>query len=82
MSGIRDLADKLWTGEVSVDTHHPLGSGRGSLEEVADGVAWWHAFSNATAVATEAGLVLVDSGDPMFGPLLHEHTGAVAQEDR
>jgi len=72
MNDLLELADALWSGAASVDTHHPLGSGRGALVEVADGVALWHGFSNATVVATEAGLVLVDSGDPVFGPTLHQ----------
>jgi len=72
MTDVLELADQLWRGEATVETHHPLGSGRGALVEVADGVAFWHAFSNATVVGTDAGLVLVDSGDPLLGPTLHE----------
>jgi alkyl sulfatase BDS1-like metallo-beta-lactamase superfamily hydrolase len=72
MSDVLALADALWTGAASVDTHHPLGTGGGELVEVADGVRFWHSFSNATVVDTGAGLVLVDSGDPVFGRLLHE----------
>src|SRR3954453_11676162 len=71
VTDVLELADRLWTGEATVDEHHPLGTGQGDLVEVADGVRFWHGFSNATAVATDAGLVLVDSGDPLFGPLLH-----------
>ncbi|HET7530608.1 MAG TPA: alkyl sulfatase dimerization domain-containing protein [Mycobacteriales bacterium] len=72
MTDVLDLADRLWTGAVTVDDHHPLGTGRGELVEVADGVRFWHGFSNATVVDTAAGLVMVDSGDPVFGPLLYE----------
>jgi alkyl sulfatase BDS1-like metallo-beta-lactamase superfamily hydrolase len=70
---VLELADKLWSGEVTVETHHPVGGGGGDLVEVADGVAFWHGFSNSTIVDTAAGLVMVDSGDPVFGPSLHEH---------
>jgi alkyl sulfatase BDS1-like metallo-beta-lactamase superfamily hydrolase len=73
---VLQLADDLWNGRASVDTHHPLGSGDGGLVEVADGVRFWHSFSNATVVDTGAGLLLVDSGDPLFGPLLHERVRA------
>jgi alkyl sulfatase BDS1-like metallo-beta-lactamase superfamily hydrolase len=69
---VLELADDLWNGRASTDTHHPLGSGAADLVEVADGVRFWHAFSNATAVDTDDGLLLVDSGDPVFGRLLHE----------
>jgi alkyl sulfatase BDS1-like metallo-beta-lactamase superfamily hydrolase len=72
MSDVLELADRLWTGQATVETHHPLGSGDGGLVEVGDGVAFWHSFSNATAVDTAAGLLLVDTGDPLFGPLLHQ----------
>jgi alkyl sulfatase BDS1-like metallo-beta-lactamase superfamily hydrolase len=66
------LADALWTGAASIVDNHPLGSGRGELVEVAEGVRWWHGFSNATVVDTAVGLVMVDSGDPVLGPLLHQ----------
>ena len=73
---VLQLADDLWNGRASVDTHHPLGSGAGDLVEVADGVRFWHSFSNATVVDAGPGLLLVDSGDPLFGPLLHERVRA------
>src|SRR4051812_981212 len=72
VTDVLELADQLWNGTVTVDDHHPLGTGQGALVEVADGVRFWHGFSNATVVATGTGLVLVDSGDPVFGPLLHQ----------
>jgi alkyl sulfatase BDS1-like metallo-beta-lactamase superfamily hydrolase len=70
------LADDLWNGRASVDAHHPLGSGAGELVEVGDRVRFWHSFSNASVVEGSAGLLLVDSGDPIFGPLLHERVRA------
>jgi alkyl sulfatase BDS1-like metallo-beta-lactamase superfamily hydrolase len=73
---VLQLADDLWNGRASVDTHHPLGSGAGDLVDVADGVRFWHSFSNATVVDAGVGLLLVDSGDPLFGPLLHERVRA------
>jgi alkyl sulfatase BDS1-like metallo-beta-lactamase superfamily hydrolase len=72
MTDVLEIADRLWTGAETVDTHHPLGSGAGDLVAVADGVMFWHGFSNATAVDSGDGLLLVDSGDPLFGALLHE----------
>src|SRR4051794_5143910 len=76
MTDVLELADRLWRGEATVDTHHPLGSGGGELVEVADGVGFWHSFSNSTVVDTGDGLVMVDSGDPLFGALLHERVRA------
>jgi alkyl sulfatase BDS1-like metallo-beta-lactamase superfamily hydrolase len=71
VTDVLTLAEQLWTGEVSVADHHPLGTGRGDLVEVADGVRFFHGFSNATVVDTAGGLVMVDSGDPVLGPTLH-----------
>ncbi|MDQ1695829.1 MAG: hypothetical protein QOJ03_1182, partial [Frankiaceae bacterium] len=72
MTDVLELADLLWRGVASVESHHPLGSGVGDIVEVADGVAFWHGFSNATAIDTGGGLALVDTGDPLFAGLLHE----------
>ena len=72
MTDVLALADQLWSGEVTVETHHPVGGASGGVVEVADGVAFWHGFSNSTIVATDAGLVMVDSGDPLLGKVLHE----------
>jgi alkyl sulfatase BDS1-like metallo-beta-lactamase superfamily hydrolase len=72
MTDVLELADQLWTGAATVETHHPLGTGRGDLLDVTDGVAFWHGFSNATVVDTPDGLLVVDTGDPLFGPLLHQ----------
>src|SRR3954470_22628610 len=72
MSDVLDLAERLWSGEVTVETHHPVGGGSGGVVEVADGIAFWHGFSNSTIARTDAGLVMVDSGDPLLGRVLHE----------
>ena len=72
MTDVLEIAELLWTGAATVESHHPVGGGAGDLAEVADGVVFWHGFSNATAVDTGDGLLLVDSGDPFLGPLLHE----------
>ncbi len=69
---VLDLAERLWDGRATVDTHHPVGGGDAALVEVADGVAFWHGFSNVTVVDTAAGLVIADSGDPVFAGVLHE----------
>jgi len=76
MSDVLALAEKLWTGEVTVETHHPIGSGGGDLVELRDGVAFWHGFSNSTVVDFDDSLLIVDSGDPVFGPMLRERVRA------
>lgn len=67
-----DLADRLWRGETTTDEHHPL-AGLDVLAEVAEGVAFVSSFANATALATDDGLVLVDTGSPMTAGSIHGH---------
>ena len=67
MTDVLDLAERLWNGEVTVETHHPVGGGVGGVVEVADGVAFWHGFSNSTIARTDAGLVMVPVGGVPFG---------------
>jgi alkyl sulfatase BDS1-like metallo-beta-lactamase superfamily hydrolase len=67
---ILDLADKLWTGEVSVEDSHPF-SLLGAAEEVADGVAFVPSFANVTAIRTDDGLVLVDTGSAPLAQHVH-----------
>ena len=52
-----DLADKLFTGELPIESHHPFASS-GQLAEVQPGVAFVDAFANSAVVDTDAGLVV------------------------
>ncbi len=61
MGSIRETADKLFAGEVSIRAHHPLGFS-GESEEVADGVMFCRWFANVSAIKTAEGLVLIDTG--------------------
>ena len=61
MGTIRELSEKLLGGEASIREHHPFFP-TGELEEVADGVAFFHWFANFSAVKTADGLVMVDCG--------------------
>ncbi|MCA1720664.1 MAG: MBL fold metallo-hydrolase [Actinobacteria bacterium] len=67
---ILDLADKLWTGEVSVEDAHPF-SLIGEAQEVADGVAFVPSFANVSAFRTDDGLVLVDTGSAPLAQHVH-----------
>lgn len=60
-----DLADKLWRGEIAIEDQHPI-SFTGDLVEIADGIAFVPSFANVSAFQTRDGLVLVDTGSPMF----------------
>jgi glyoxylase-like metal-dependent hydrolase (beta-lactamase superfamily II) len=65
------LADRLWRGEVATSEFHPV-SHLGGLAEICDGVAFVPAFANVTAIATDDGLVLVDTGSAFAASAIHE----------
>jgi alkyl sulfatase BDS1-like metallo-beta-lactamase superfamily hydrolase len=70
MGAARELADRLWRGETSTVEHHPLFTFL-ELEEYAPGLAFVGGFANVAALATDAGLVLVDTGSAFTAPAVH-----------
>ncbi len=64
------LADKLWDGRVSTTEVHPLSPTAG-MAEVAEGVGFVPSFANVSAVSTEDGLVLVDTGSAFMAADIH-----------
>ena len=44
-----ELADKLFTGELPIEAHHPFASS-GEMAEVQPGLAFVDAFANSAAV--------------------------------
>jgi alkyl sulfatase BDS1-like metallo-beta-lactamase superfamily hydrolase len=71
MDDVLATADRLWRGEVTTAELHPVGH-IGGLAEVADGIAFLPSFANATAVKTDDGLFMVDTGSSVVAPLIHE----------
>ena len=67
---ILEIADKLWTGEVDPHDAHPWFP-ESQLVEISDDVAFIPSFANVTAVSTEDGLVLVDTGSAMLARQVH-----------
>lgn len=63
------LADKAWRGEPGVP--RPM-TYIGQLEEVAQDIAFVPSFGNVTAIKSNEGLILIDSGSQMFAGQLHE----------
>jgi len=57
---VRRLAERFWRGEVKGPE---LVRATGAVEEIAPGVFFVHAFANVTALRTERGLVLIDTGN-------------------
>ncbi|HJX61691.1 MAG TPA: MBL fold metallo-hydrolase, partial [Dehalococcoidia bacterium] len=61
MGTVRDLAEKLWNGEIRTDDYNPLAP-LGVVEEIADRTTVYCSFANVTAFETDGGLVLIDTG--------------------
>jgi alkyl sulfatase BDS1-like metallo-beta-lactamase superfamily hydrolase len=68
--GVLEIAEGLWNGELSTEQVHPITTW-GGLAEVADGVAFTPSFANVSAVDTDDGLVLVDTGSALMAPEIH-----------
>ena len=60
MGDVLALAERFWRGEVQ---GVELVRATGVAEEIAPGVLFAHAFANVTAIRTDDGLVLVDTGN-------------------
>ena len=59
--GFKEESEKLLSGEPSIREHHPFFPS-GESEEVADGVVFFPWFANFSAIKTDEGLVMVDTG--------------------
>jgi alkyl sulfatase BDS1-like metallo-beta-lactamase superfamily hydrolase len=71
MGAVMDVAERLWTGELSPAERHPWMALQ-ELEELDNGIAFVSSFANVTAFETTAGLVLVDTGSTAFARQVHE----------
>src|SRR6266852_6166752 len=60
MGDVLDLAERFWRGEVP---RRDLWRPTGKHEELVPGLIFFHIWANVTALRTEAGLVLVDTGN-------------------
>lgn len=72
------LSDRLLAGEASIEDHHPF-SPANELQEVGDDTAFVQSFANVSALRTDDGLVLVDTGSPFAAATVH---AAVRDWDR
>ena len=68
-----DLADRLWRGEEDVENagNHPFGTSADEVVEVSEGIGFVPSFANVSAVATDDGLVLVDTGGNLLAAQVH-----------
>jgi glyoxylase-like metal-dependent hydrolase (beta-lactamase superfamily II) len=65
-----DLADKLFTGALPIEAHHPFATS-GELAEIQPGLAFVDAFANSAAVDTDDGLVVVDTSGVFHAEQVH-----------
>jgi alkyl sulfatase BDS1-like metallo-beta-lactamase superfamily hydrolase len=70
MADVLKIADRLWRGELDTTQYHPFGH-VDDLSEVGDRSGFVASFANVSAFDTDAGLVLVDSGSPVFSGAAH-----------
>ncbi|MGO8872550.1 MAG: alkyl sulfatase dimerization domain-containing protein [Acidimicrobiales bacterium] len=64
------VADRLWRGEITTAELHPLSPTPG-LAEVADDVSFVPSFANVSALRTDDGLLLVDTGSAFMAAEIH-----------
>ena len=70
-SDVLAVADRLWNGELSTSTFHPVDH-IGGFVEITDGVGFCPSFANVSSFATEDGLVLVDTGSAPLAKVVHD----------
>jgi len=69
---VLEVADKLWRGAMDIVEVHPVGGYIGGLAEIDTGVAFVPSFANVSALASDDGLVLVDTGSSFVAQAVHE----------
>jgi alkyl sulfatase BDS1-like metallo-beta-lactamase superfamily hydrolase len=67
---IVELSDRRWRGEDLGQSSNPLG-GSDHVAEITEDVAFLPNFANCTAISTDDGLVMVDTGSPLTAELVH-----------
>src|ERR1700722_6832348 len=70
-SDVLAIADRLWNGEVSTSTFHPVDH-VGGFVEITDGVGFCPSFANVSSFRTGDGLVLVDTGSAPLARIVHD----------
>ena len=66
-----ELADRLWRGETTTVEHHPILFGA-EITEVAAGVAFLPNFANCVVLASDEGLVMIDTGSMFTARRVHD----------
>jgi glyoxylase-like metal-dependent hydrolase (beta-lactamase superfamily II) len=71
---VLELADRFWRGAAGLGDYHPVDpfTLQGGLAEICEGVVFVLSFANVSAVATDDGLVLVDTGSALLASRVHD----------
>jgi glyoxylase-like metal-dependent hydrolase (beta-lactamase superfamily II) len=73
MPTVREVAERLWTGDADfVTEHHPLAMRFPEGEELAEGVLFYKGLASANTLDTGDGLVMLDTGAVNDARPLHE----------
>jgi alkyl sulfatase BDS1-like metallo-beta-lactamase superfamily hydrolase len=70
-SDVLSVADRLWNGELSTSSFHPVDH-VGGFVEITDGVGFCPSFANVSSFRTGDGLVLVDTGSAPLAQIVHD----------
>ncbi len=71
MGELLALSAQILAGDAAIEDHHPFAPVN-RLEEVGDGVAFVQSFANVTALSTDEGLCVVDTGSQFTGGLVRD----------
>lgn len=72
MADIRDLAERLWNGELTTSDLHPVAWRYPESQEIAEGVLYYKGIASANTIDTGEGLVMLDTGAVNDTQSLHQ----------
>jgi len=72
MTDIRDLSERLWSGDVASASAHPVHARYPEGQEILDGVLFYKGLATANTIDTGDGLVMLDTGAVNDTRTLHE----------
>ncbi len=72
MADIRDLAERLWTGNLTSGEAHPVTAQFREGDEILPGVLFYKGFASANTIDTGDALVMLDTGAVTDTNALHE----------
>ncbi len=72
MADIRDLAERLWTGNLTSGEAHPVTAQFREGDEILPGVLFYKGFASANTIDTGEALVMLDTGAVTDTNALHE----------